>query len=225
MSLGERIRFFRKRNRWTQEELGKRMGFKGTSANIRIAQYEWNRRAPKQEVIDEFAKIFDVVPEALQNPDIDSKVGLMHTLFTLEDLYGIAAEIVEGRVCLKPDIKHPKYSAELVDDLAAWSDMRSKLEDGTITREEYNHWRYHYPKDREDPDRHRGNYSLLDLQGGPSMVKEETPVYDEDDVINILRLYKETYMDKSTCAIRARLNPSNSAGYTGYTREGNDYDE
>ena len=69
MSLGERIRFFRKRNKWTQVELGEKMGFTGTTANIRVAQYEWNRRMPKQDVIEEFAKLFDVAPEALQNPD------------------------------------------------------------------------------------------------------------------------------------------------------------
>lgn len=193
MSLGERIRFFRKRNKWTQVELGEKMGFTGTTANIRVAQYEWNRRKPSKETVEEFARIFDVVPEALQNPDIDSKVGLMHTLFTLEDLYGISAEIVEGRVCLKPDIKHPKYNAELVDDLASWSDMKSKLDSGVITQEEYDHWRYHYPKDREDADRHLGVYTLQSAQAEPSVVREESAVYSEDDVIEILRLYKEKH--------------------------------
>lgn len=194
MSLGERIRFFRKRNKWTQVELGEKMGFTGTTANIRVAQYEWNRRKPSKETVEEFARIFDVVPEALQNPDIDSKVGLMHTLFTLEDLYGISAEIVEGRVCLKPDIKHPKYNAELVDDLASWSDMKSKLDNGVITQEEYNHWRYHYPEDREESKKHRGVYNLADVQTAPTGVREEAAVYSEDDVRKILQLYKERYM-------------------------------
>lgn len=193
MSLGERIRFFRNRKKWTQVELGERMGFTGTTANIRVAQYEWNRRKPSKETVEEFAKIFDVVPEALQNPDIDSKVGLMHTLFTLEDLYGISATIVEGRVCLKPDVHHPKYSAELVDDLAAWSDMKNKLDSGIISQEEYDHWRYHYPKDREDADSHLGVYTLQNAQAEPAVVREESAVYSEDDVIEILKLYKEKH--------------------------------
>ena len=193
MSLGERIRFFRKRNKWTQVELGEKMGFTGPTANIRVAQYEWNRRKPSQETIEEFAKLFDVVPEALQNPDIDSKVGLMHTLFTLEDLYGITVTILEGRICLRQDIHHPKFSAELADDLSAWNDMKTKLTNGTITQNEYDHWRYHYPKDREDAEQHRGIYNLTDAQPAPELVREEPAVYSEDDVIEILRLYKERH--------------------------------
>ena len=37
------------------------------------------------------AQVLDVSPHALSVPDIDSYVGLMHTLFTLEDNYGLIA--------------------------------------------------------------------------------------------------------------------------------------
>ena len=193
MSLGERIRFFRKKKKWTQVELGEKMGFTGTTANIRVAQYEWNRRKPSWDTVEKFAEIFDVVPEALQNPDIDSKVGLMHTLFTLEDLYGITVTVLEGRVCLKPDVHHPKFSPELADDLAAWSDMKNKLDSGSITKDEYDHWRYHYPKDREDAEKHRGTYNLVEAQSGTIELKEDSAVYSEDDVLEILKLYKEKH--------------------------------
>ena len=87
MSTGERIRFFRRRKGLTQAELGEAMDFAGKSTNVRVAQYEWNRREPRKDVIEQFAEIFGVAPEAIQNPDIDTKIGLMHTLFQMEDLF------------------------------------------------------------------------------------------------------------------------------------------
>ena len=37
------------------------------------------------------AQVLEVSPQALDVPDIDSYIGLMHTLFTLEDIYGLTA--------------------------------------------------------------------------------------------------------------------------------------
>ncbi len=39
-------------------------------------------------------------PQALDVPDIDSYIGLMHTLFTLEDIYGLTVSEADGEVCL-----------------------------------------------------------------------------------------------------------------------------
>lgn len=69
--------------------------------------------------------------------------------------------------------------------------MKNKLDNGIITQEEYDHWRYHYPKDRDDADSHHGVYSLVDVQMKPESVREKTAVYSEDDVLEILKLYKQ----------------------------------
>ena len=42
---------------------------------------------------------------SLSVPDIDSYVGLMHTLFTLEDNYGLKISEMDGEVCLKVDVR------------------------------------------------------------------------------------------------------------------------
>ncbi len=49
--------------------------------------------------------MLDVSPKALDVPDIDSYVGLMHTLFTLEDRYGLKINEMDGEVCLKVDVR------------------------------------------------------------------------------------------------------------------------
>lgn len=200
MSIGERIRFFRRRKGLTQAELGEAMGFTGTSANVRVAQYEWNRREPRKDVIEQLAALFGVAPEAIQNPDIDTKVGLMHTLFQLEDLYGLTVTVLDGYICLKQDINHPKYNKEVADDLRAWYVTKNKLTTGSISKDEYDEWRYNYPKTREDAENKVGYYYSQGsgMQSKPMEVRENTAIYSEDDLLKILQLYREQQGERNT---------------------------
>ena len=86
MAIGERIHHFRLLRGFTQKYLGQQLGFSESQADVRIAQYEKGARSPKENYLNALADIFDVSPHALAVPDIDSYVGLMHTLFTLEVL-------------------------------------------------------------------------------------------------------------------------------------------
>lgn len=45
--------------------------------------------------------MLEVSPAALDVPNIESYVGLMHTLFALEDLYGLKIGNLDGEVCLR----------------------------------------------------------------------------------------------------------------------------
>ncbi|MCD7763409.1 MAG: helix-turn-helix domain-containing protein [Lachnospiraceae bacterium] len=145
MSIGERIHFFRDLRGLTLNELGLAVGFPKDNANIRIAQYQSGSRMPREDVISRMADALDVSPAALKVPDIDSYTGLMHTLFTLEDLYGLKVSETEDGVCLRVDVRQGKEAAELHRMLCAWKQEETKLETGEITKEEYDCWRYHYP--------------------------------------------------------------------------------
>ena len=70
----------------------------------------------------------------------------MHTLFTLEDVYGLTASQADGEVCLKVDKGKGKEAYELLQMLYAWKEQADKLSSEEISREEYDNWRYHYPK-------------------------------------------------------------------------------
>ena len=72
------------------------LGFPEKSADVRLAQYETGSRTPKAELTAALAQVLDVSPHALSVPDIDSYVGLMHTLFTLEDNYGLKISETDG---------------------------------------------------------------------------------------------------------------------------------
>ena len=105
MAIGERIRFFRMLRGMTQKYLGMTVGFPEKSADVRLAQYENGSRSPKADLTAALAEVLDVSPQALSVPDIDSYTGLMHTLFTLEDLYGLKVRELDGEICWR-DLPH-----------------------------------------------------------------------------------------------------------------------
>ena len=90
--------------------------------------------------------MLDVSPHALSVPDIDSYVGLMHTLFTLEDNYGLKVSEQDGELALQVDFRKNKDAARLHKMLWTWREQAAKLEAGEISQEEYDRWRYHYPE-------------------------------------------------------------------------------
>ncbi len=102
-------------------------------------------RTPKADLVKEMAQIFDVSTRAINVPNIDSYLGLMHTLFPLEDMYGIKIGEIDGELCLRLDRKHKEYQ-HLFEPFHAWQQMAAKLEAGEISQEEYDNWRYNYPE-------------------------------------------------------------------------------
>lgn len=146
MAIGERIHFFRIMRGMTQKYLGMLVGFPERSADVRLAQYETGSRKPKADLTAALAQALDVVPQALDIPDIDSYIGLMHTLFALEDNYGLTITEADGEVCLKVNKDKSKNAAELLKMLSAWKEQADKLSTEEISKEEYDQWRYNYPK-------------------------------------------------------------------------------
>ena len=122
------------------------VGFPERSADVRLAQYETGSRKPKAELTAALAQALDVAPQALDIPDIDSQIGLLHTLFALEDIYGLTISETDGEVCLKISKDKGKAAEELLQMLTAWQEQAAKLTTEEISREEYNQWRYNYPK-------------------------------------------------------------------------------
>ena len=146
MAIGERIHFFRLLRGMTQKYLGMALGFPEKSADVRLAQYENGSRTPKADVTAALAEVLDVSPKALDVPDIDSYTGLMHTLFTLEDRYGLHIDEADREVCLKVDVRKNKDAAQLHEMLCTWRQAAALLKAGEITQEEYDRWRYRYPE-------------------------------------------------------------------------------
>ena len=136
MAIGERIRFIRNLRGMTQKYLGIMAGLPERTADIRMAQYEAGTRTPKEDLTKALAHALDVSPDALTVPDIDTYIGLMHTLFALEDIYGLTIEKRDGEIIMRIDPFKSREARNLLDDLPGWC----------AEREKYDKWRYNYPK-------------------------------------------------------------------------------
>ena len=146
MAIGERIRYIRNLRNMTQKWLGMAIGFDEKTADVRMAQYESGTRTPKENYVTDIANALEVSPRALSVPDIDSYVGLAHTLFTLEDLYGLQIGEIDGEVCLRLDKSKGMTYLSMLDIFTAWQQKAGKLKIGDVTKEEYDDWRYNYPQ-------------------------------------------------------------------------------
>jgi transcriptional regulator with XRE-family HTH domain len=130
----------------TQKQLGIAIGFRESTADVRIAQYETGTRTPKAEVTATLAHVLGVSPLALTVPDTDNYFGLMHTLFALEDLYGLQITELDGECCIRLNREHPEFFT-MRDMFLAWKEQAQKLKSGEISEEYYNHWRYTYSEE------------------------------------------------------------------------------
>ena len=145
MAIGERIHYFRMQRGMTQKQLGNAIGFKESTADVRIAQYETGVRTPKVEIVSSLARVLDVSTAALTVPDIDTDIGLMHTLFTLEDISALRIGKIDGELCIRLDRSSPRYHA-MYEMLSAWQQQAAKLEASEITQADYDRWRRYYPQ-------------------------------------------------------------------------------
>ena len=144
MATGERIRFLRRLRGLTQKMLGVEIGFPEKSADIRIVQYETGVRTPKQEILTSISNVLEVSPKALSVPDIDSDLGFMHTLFALEDIFGLEPSENDEKISL--DFTNPRaLEPHLTDMLHAWIEQYKKFKAGEISKEDYDKWRYNFP--------------------------------------------------------------------------------
>ena len=145
MAIAERINYFRNKCGMTMKHLGQRLGYAEKSADVRVAQYESGNRKPKEDTIHALAEIFDVAPAALDVPDIDSYIGIMHTLFVLEDQYDLSADLIDGEPVLRfgTDIKKRDFLWNL---FTSWAAEAARYCADEISEDDFNTWRYHYPK-------------------------------------------------------------------------------
>lgn len=146
MAIGGRIKLFRNKKHMTQKQLGKILGFLGRTSDVRIAQYENEARIPKQDLVKKMAQVLEVSPFALTVPDIDTYIGLIHTLFALEDTYGLTIGKLNEEICLRLDKSSSSVDLSLFHMLLEWYEQADRLKHEEITKEEYDQWRYRYPE-------------------------------------------------------------------------------
>lgn len=88
MLIGERIKRIRSFRGLTQAEFGIALGFDAKNAAVRVAQYESNYRAPKEDMINQMADILNANPAMIRSYSDISEDSIFISLFWLEEEKG-----------------------------------------------------------------------------------------------------------------------------------------
>ncbi len=165
MTFAEKLKRIRVFRGMTQRELGAQMGFMG-DPQTRIAQYEMGYRLPKKDIILHLSEVLNVCPCTFDTEGQNKLVEFMEVLLWAdEDLDGVMhlttseplqenSDPVQGmEIRYITDEKwRNRYPAMLwFDDdkinncLKEWAVMKSDLESGRITQEEYFEWKIRWP--------------------------------------------------------------------------------
>ena len=106
-----------------------------------IRNYELGNRTPSERQLQKIADALRVNIFAISNPNLDASDGLLQALFSMEDSLGLATEEIAGKTVLT----FPRSSAS-ARYIGRWQEVRSSYLAGEITKEEYDEWRYSYPR-------------------------------------------------------------------------------
>lgn len=96
------------------------------TADIRMTQYKLDIRIPKANSTNNLANIFGISTIAITVSDIYSYNNLIHTPFTLEDLYCFRIDKHDHELCIYP-IKVWKQTILYIDMYSAWKKQTKNL--------------------------------------------------------------------------------------------------
>lgn len=177
-SIGGKIKNYRELKGWSQRELGIRCGFSASTADVRIAQYEKNKKIPREKALKDIAGALGLDECALFDADMLTYNTMYHALFDMEDFHGLHPVKKSDGYYLEfsgPTILDQNISKRDFEDfLAKWYEMRQKYlitsddkpEDKDKKIKEYALWRGEYPNNvaRETSERMQNQMKMHRLQ-------------------------------------------------------------
>ena len=177
-SLGGKIKRLREYRGLTQKELGLRCGFTSSSADVRIAQYEKNKKVPREKALNDLTDGLDINDCALFDADLLPYARMFQALFDIEDFHGlhpvkIADEYYlefSGGTIIGQNVTRWDYQGFL----EKWYEMRQKYQpdpddspkEKARKEKEYALWRREYPKNvtQESTEQQRDEMEMRRLQ-------------------------------------------------------------
>ena len=141
MDVGKKIKKFRTAQGLSQKELAQRSGMSEPA----IRNYELGNRTPSDKQLEKIAGALGVSIYAISDPNLENYYGMMHALFYLEDEYCIIPKEIDRQIYLSVENKNT-VSTSVSNMLRSWNSEFEKLKSGEITKEEYDIWRYSYPR-------------------------------------------------------------------------------
>lgn len=154
MTLGEKIKKYRLLHQMKQKELGEKVGFKKSTADVRINQYESNKMAPKLDIRTAIANTLDIDLEAISDINISSFVDIMYIFFELEEKLGMDIVKKDGKTYLSFDDENEDIET-LISYLNLWQTQKNSLmnDEADLNEEkerEYLLWKSRFHKNVEE---------------------------------------------------------------------------
>lgn len=168
MTQGERIRYIRTERGLTQQQLGEMCGFSESTADVRIRQYESNKKSPKDDTLRVIAKALKVNYAAIKNYDSGCAEDVLETLFWLDQQNFIDLFPLD---CVIDYHNNWKYKGSYNDEeyltigdpfgivikyglvnmfMAEWYQRKMQLKNNEITEKQYNNWKWNWPESCDD---------------------------------------------------------------------------
>ncbi len=177
-SIGGKIKRYREMRGLTQKELGILCGFTPSTADVRIAQYEKNKKLPREKVLKDMAAALGLEEHALYDADLFYHEQMYHILFDLEDLHGLHPVkgpygyqlVFGGSTIRKREVKKYEYDSFLEDWYKKRQECLPEESDSQATIDEkvkeYTLWRGEYPLNviKESADRRDDITRMAQLQ-------------------------------------------------------------
>jgi len=174
-SIGSKIKRIRELRGLTQKQLGLRCGYSPSTADVRIAQYEKNKKMPREKALNDIANALNVDKSVFFDFDLCPADCMYHALFDLEDYHGLHPVQIDGKYYLEFS-GQTSYGTEVNPDnyrcfLQKWDEMRQKhapnesdsSEERKNKARNYNLWRIEYPSNEAAANsRHLDNLLKMD---------------------------------------------------------------
>lgn len=136
MSLGTRLRKFRKEAGMTQRELAEEIGV--TESAVR--NYELGYRNPNKANLAALAKTLGVTEEALSNMGPETARGALEMLFRMEDNLGLKLIDTDQGLAIAVD-PSVEGSQKFSQALKAWKRKKDALEASELSGADYEAWK------------------------------------------------------------------------------------
>lgn len=156
-SIGGKIKKYRELRGLTQKQLGIACGFSPSTADVRIAQYEKNKKVPRDAALKKITDALGLPETSLYDADFFPQENMYHALFDIESFHGLHPVEINGRIYLEfsgqtPFGKNVSYS-DYYGFLTKWHEARVKYQtDSNASPEEqknkenqYELWKGEYP--------------------------------------------------------------------------------
>ena len=136
MSLGTRLRRFRREAGMTQRELAEEIGV--TESAVR--NYELGYRNPNKANLAALAKTLGVTEEALSDMGPETARGALEMLFRMEDNLGLKlVDTGQGlAIAVDPSVE---VTQKFSQALKAWKRKKDALEAGDLSEADYEAWK------------------------------------------------------------------------------------